>query len=210
MKKAPPFVSNTKDGLHCMQAAYLTILKYFQPDINMSMSKWSKLTGFKAKKGTWESTSLVWFKEHGYDVKHYGLFDFADFIKNGGDYLISLTGEDVGSWQIEHSDIPYEQKQAKKMIELNLVERREPTREDIKNFIDNGHLVRALVNSRALANKKGYFGHAITVYDYDNETVTFHDPGPPPLRARKVNWEDFEKAWASPNRESKELDAIKL
>jgi len=210
MKNDVPFVANTPDDLHCMQAAYMMIAKYFQPDFAMDMNEWSKFTGFEKDKGTWASAGLLWFKEHGYQIRHLSLFDYETFVKSPEAYLIELTGKAVGAWQIAHTNIPVEVNRIKKLLQAEIVERRQPTIVDIKKFLDDGYLVRVLVNANKLNGKEGYFGHAIPIIGYDDKNIVFHDPGLPPTPNRSVTCADFEAAWADPNPESKELDAIKL
>ena len=66
-----PFVSNTADDTHCLQSAYMSIAKYFDPNFSIPMDEWSELTGYEEGLGTWANAGLVWFKKHGYDVLHY-------------------------------------------------------------------------------------------------------------------------------------------
>ena len=205
-----PFIPNTKDDLHCLQAAYMMIVKFYKPDFEIEWDEWSKITGFEIDKGTWASAGVLWFSNNGFDVKHYEVFDYDEFFKTGGEYLIQKSGKSIGQWQIEHSNIPLEQERAKQMIDKGLLVDREPTAKDIKEFLDKGYLLHALLNSRRLNGKEGYFGHAVTVIGYDDKSFIVHDPGSPPYPNRNILFEDFEAAWADPNKDSKELDAIKL
>lgn len=205
-----PFVPNTDDGLHCFQSSLLMIAKFFKPDFNIAWSEWSDITGYEEGKGTWASAGLLWFIQNGFEVRHISLFDYAAFIESGGDYLTSEYGAKVAEWQIEHSNLPLEQERSKKLLATNIVEYREPTIEDILRFLDEGWLVRCLVNSRRLNRKDGYFGHSIIVSGYEGDNIIIQDPGLPPVKNRKVSFADFENAWADPNTSAKELDAYKL
>lgn len=205
-----PFISNSPDDLHCLQSAYLSIAKYFLPTFDPDWYDWSKLTGFEPSKGTWASAGLLWFYNQKFKVSHISLFDYERFIETGGQYLIELVGEEVGKWQIEHTNIAQEQARAKELLRYGIVEKREPNLLDIKNLLDRGYLVRVLINSRAINNKPGYSGHAVTVFSIDEENIIYHDPGLPPIPSRKVPISLFEKAWAYPSKNNKELDAIKL
>jgi hypothetical protein len=204
------FVPNTDDDLHCLQSAYLMIIKFFDPDFKISWQQLDKATGFEKNKGTWSMAGLLWLKEKGFDVKHLTIFDYDKFATEGGDYLIEVYGEEVGDWSVKHSNLPLERQRAKRMKESGIVINKVPTRSDIKRYLDDGYLVKTLVNARKLNGKKGYFGHAVIIKGYDNKHFIIHDPGLPPLPNRKVKYEDFEAAWADPNDEAKELDAIKL
>ncbi|MEO6761767.1 MAG: hypothetical protein ABI220_05385 [Candidatus Saccharimonadales bacterium] len=207
MARKVPFIPNEPDDLHCLQASYMMIAKYFDPSFNISMPEWSKITAFD--KSTWASAGLMWFKGHSYDVKHVTLFDYERFIKDGAKYLIDLCGPEVADWQITHSNIPDEVKRAKMLLDSGIVERREPIQADIKDYLDNGYLIRILVNYCKLAEVSGYAGHAVVLYDYDDNGVFMHDPGLPPLPSRYVTWNKLESAWADPGPDNKELDAIK-
>lgn len=204
-----PFVSNSGDDLHCLQSAYLMILKYFRPELEMPWDEWSKITGYEEGMGTWASAGLLWFRDHGFEVRHISLFDYLDFTQNGAEYLVREFGPEVGSWQIEHTNMPVEQKRAKQLLASEMIEQSEPNLQRIKQLINDGYLVRVLLNARKLASKDGYFGHAVVVIGYDEDNFIIHDPGLPPLPDRKVSYEDFETAWADPNKEAKELDAIR-
>ncbi len=210
MTKVPPFVSNTKDDLHCLQAAFMIVLKNFEPDMQISWNKWSDITGFEPDKGTWPLAGLVWFKERGYDVRHIEQFDFKAFAEKGEEYLRERYVGESGEWAIEHTNLPAEQQRAAQFSGFNLFDNRNPTINDIKTFIDKGYLVRVHVNARSLNGKSGYFGHAVIVYNYDKDGVILHDPGLPPIPSRKVAYADFERAWFDPEDGSAEMSAIKL
>ena len=188
----------------------MMIAQYFVPDFKIGPVEWDKITGFEKDKGTYATAGLLWFLNQGFDAKEISLFDCNKFISDGGDYLTELSGKEVGEWQIAHSNIPLEQERMKTLLSSGAYEMREPTIDNIKKFLDDGYLVRALVNSRKLNSKDGYFGHSVVVIGYDEDDFTIHDPDSPPKPNRKVSFPDFEAAWADPNAESKEMDAIKL
>ncbi len=205
-----PFVPNSEDDLHCFQASYLSIAKYYIPDFGMSWDDWCSVTGYEEGKGTWASAGLLWFKNQGFSVRHISLFDYERFIELGADYLVELVGEEVGNWQIKHTNLPLEIERAKQLLKNSLVEKSEPSLDDIRRYISDGWLVRVLVNSRTLNGKEGYVGHSVVVTDIDDLNVVFHDPGLPPIPNRQVSCELFEKSWAYPSKSNKEMDAIKI
>lgn len=205
--KQVPFVANTDDDTHCLQAAYMSIAKYFDPNFSVSMDEWAQLTGYEEGLGTWANAGLVWFAQHGYEVKHYEVFDFDAFMKSPKQYMIALHGEMAGTWGYEHTNVPAETERMQQLLSLGLVEQREPTIADITSFLDNGWLVRVVINAHRLAGEEEYVGHAITITSYSDTHVTFHDPGLPPMPNRTVPWEEFEAAWSD---QARELDAIRL
>lgn len=201
-----PLTSNTTDDMHCLQAAYMSIAKYFDPDFDIPMDEWSTITGYEQDLGTWANAGLVWFKENGYDVKHYELFDFDEFIKRPKEYMIEVHGEEPGTWGFEHTNVPAEIERMKKLLAANIVEQRDPTMDDIRQSIDDGYLVRVGINCQVLEGKPGYVGHAVLVTDYSDTHIQFHDPGLPAIADRQATLEVFEEAWGAQGRE---LDAFK-
>lgn len=210
MTKAIPFISNTKDELHCLQATFMMILKYFSPDTVIDWNEWSSITGFEEDKGTWPIAGLVWFKEHGYTVKHVEAFDFEQFVKRGEAYLQEKYPGEEGAYVLAHTNIKAEQQRTRQLLDKDICENRTPTLEDIKNYLDLGYLVRVHVNSRKLNGKPGYYGHAVVVFAYDKEGFTLHDPGPPAMPNRKLSFSKFKEAWADPNASAAEMSAIRL
>jgi hypothetical protein len=210
MDNEVPFVANTPDDSHCLQAAYLMILKYFKPEMEIPWPTWSRLTGYEEDKGSWASAGLIWFKAHGFRVIHITSFNYELFSSAGGQYLLTAFGQEVGEWQIANTNMPRERARANVLIRANIYKKREPTIKNMKEYLDAGYLLRCMVNARALNGMSGYVGHAVVVKGYDSEGFIIHDPGLPPKPNRKVTYETFEQAWAYPNNEAKELDAIKL
>ena len=202
-----PFVANTVDDTHCLQAAYMSMAKYFDPSFDISMNEWSTITGYEEGLGTWANAGLLWFKEQGYDVKHYEIFDFEEFIHRPKEYMVEVHGEEAGIWGFEHTNVPAEIERMKKIVDSGITEKRRPSIEDIKRFIDDGYLVRVTVNCGTLDGTNEYVGHAIIVTSYNDTYVQFHDPGLPPIPNRQATYEEFEAAWSD---QEKELDAIKL
>jgi len=202
-----PFVANTVDDTHCLQAAYMSAAKYFDPGFDIPMEEWSAITGYEEGLGTWANAGLVWFKENGYDVKHYELFDFEEFIRRPKEYMIEVNGEEAGKWGFEHTNVPVEIERMKKLVASGIAEKRRPSIEDIKHFIDDGYLVRVTINCGTLDGTHEYIGHAVIITSYNNTYIQFHDPGLPPIPNRQATYEDFEAAWSD---QEKELDAIKL
>jgi len=188
----------------------MMIIKAFDPSFTMSVDEWSEIAGFEEGKGTWANGSLVWLKNNGYDVKHIAPFDYERFVEKQGDYLIEYVGPVVGQWQIDHTNMDVEVERVKKLLaESTIIEKRIPTQDDIRHYLDSGYLLRAHVNSNKLNGKENYVGHAVVLFNYDEGGVYIHDPGLPPLENRYLAWDLFESAWADPNEDNKELDAVK-
>jgi hypothetical protein len=202
-----PFVSNTADDTHCLQAAYMSIAQYFNPYFAIPMDEWSVLTGYEEGKGTWANAGLVWFKEHGYEVKHTELFDYDAFMNDPKGYMISLNGKEAGEWGYANTNVPAEIERMKRLLGFDIIEQREPTMNDIKQYINEGYLVRLTINCQKLDNEDGYVGHAVVITGYNDTYITLHDPGLPAIPNRQVTFEQLQAAWDD---QAKELDAIRL
>lgn len=209
VKYKVPFFGNTKDGIHCYQASIKMLAKYFWPERNYSWKELEKITGMEPGLWTWSVMGIKWLYDQGLDVIFIDPFNYGKFIEEGGDYLINQFGEEVGEAQIKNSNIDKERVTAKKLLGKLPIEKRIPTIQDVKQYLDEGYLLRVNVNSKALKGKKGYTGHSIIVIGYDENNIFVHDPGLPPREDLPVSWETFEKAWAYPDDLAKDLLALK-
>ena len=178
--KTIEFIANTDDDLHCVQAAFLMIVRYFKPEFEIGWEEWSRVTGFEAEKGSWATSSILWLNDHGFDVKAIEKFDYSDFANRGKDYLREIFPQEDYEYAVRSTNFESEEKLARKLSAKDLVENRAPNIEDIRHGIDNGYLVRAHVNSRKLDGLDGYIGHSVVIFDYDENGFLLHDPGNPP------------------------------
>lgn len=205
-----PFVSNTPDDMHCLQASYAMIRQYFDPATDFDWDEWSTATGFMPGKGTWSTAGLIWFKEQGYEVVHISTFDYQEFAVKGTEYLIESLGELVGKWESEFiGDLELEKARALYFAALGVWVKRAPDLNDIRSYLDDGYLIKCLVNMNALNDKPGYLGHAVVVKGYTPTELIIHDPGLPAQPNRHVPIELFLRAWTNPETRSEKLDAIK-
>jgi hypothetical protein len=209
-RAAVPFYPNLPDDTHCFQAAFRMMFGHFLPDRSFS---WHELETMSAKapgKSTWPAQMLINARQMGFDVVLIEAFDAQAFSKEGATYLRRKFGAETAKWQTANSDIPQEQKLYRQMLKTDIAyERRVPTIDDIRHYLQAGYLVKLTVNSRRLNHKPGYIGHSIVVYAIDNGQVIFHDPGLPGHEARTEAIADLEAAWADPNEQAKELIAIR-
>lgn len=191
-----PFVQNPDN--RCVPATIGMVLAYFCPDIHYSMDDLDALTGYTHGQGTWQTKSMISMAELGFQAKWIEDFDHIQFSRSPESYLSSILDEESLKWQIEHTDLPVEAKRITSYLTSgHTIEQRKGTKEDIKELIDDGWLVRLEVNANTLADKPGYDGHSILVIGYDDENVTIHNPdganGNKP--GQIISWELLENAW---------------
>ncbi len=205
-----PFFSNTPDGTHCFQASMRSILKYFLPEREFEWTELEQMSAKKSGLSTWPTQMLMNLNSMGFEVILIEGFNVRDFIKKGSEYLNKEFGQEVASWQIKNSDVPQEQTLYSKLLKSDVkLLQNIPTQEDIKKYLSENYLLSCMLNSRRLNHKPGYVGHSITIIDQDSKGFIIHDPGLPPQKNRHVSFEDFEAAWADPNKQAKSLIAIK-
>lgn len=204
-----PFVANSPDNTHCVQASYKMILSYFAPGQEYSMAQLEQITGKPEKGGAWAATGHMWLVDNGYAVEYLTMIDWPRFVVAGYSYLVEQFGPQVAAIQARNGDIKLEQQRAAAALKKVHTVRREPATEDIMRFLDAGYLVRCLVNARLLNGIPGYEAHSVVVIGYEQGTLIVHDPGLPPVPNRRVPIREFEAAWAWPKASAKELIAIK-
>lgn len=207
--KNVPFYANLPDDLHCFEASIRMVLKYFMPEREFTWEEIEKLTGKKEGLWTWPQHAMVELLSMGFDVIDVEDFDFRAFIQSPLEFLKVQYGEEGAREQIVHSDLEAEKQYAQEFMQHGKQVARIPDFSDIRSFLDKGYLTGCLVNSKVLNGKEGYVGHFVVVFDCNNETITFHDPGLPPQPNRTVSLIDFKRAWAYLTEKAKAVIAIK-
>jgi len=193
-------------GVHCVETSLRMILGYFEPSESYNIEDLEKISGKQPGKGSWSFRWSLWFVEHGYEVKHYTIFDFNAFIKSGVDYIRQEYGDDVANFQEQTSDVEGARKLAKDYVaKINIVHKK-PTIDDIRSEMSRGFVVKPMVNSMVLNDKEGYEGHSVVVLDIDDSHIRFHDPGLPAFKDRRMRHARFQEAMDS---FGGEMDAIR-
>jgi len=203
-----PFYGNTEDNTHCNQAGMKMVLGYYFPEEEYSWDNLEIITGKREGKWTWPMKGWLYLAKKGLTVTYYGTFDYERFVKEGAEYLIDRYGEEVGSAQIENSEIEYEINTTKEMLPLIQQVKVIPKIENLERFISEDKLLLINVNYYPLYGKKGYAGHFVLVYGIDDEYVYLQDPGLPPNPNAKISKNNFEKAWAYSGEENKGVATI--
>lgn len=191
-----PFVENPND--RCMPSTIGMVLRYFMPEKQWTFDDFAKLTGYAQGKGTWSAESMINLSRMGFETRWIEDFNHQAFIEDPKGYLRTILDPESFKWQVENSDLELEALRIKGYLDSgNVIEERTGTRDDIKQFLDDGWLVRLEVNANTLADKEGYEGHSVLVIGYDDIDAVIHNPdganGNKP--SQKVHWDLLEKAW---------------
>lgn len=212
MQRAVPFFSNTPDNTHCFQATIRSVLAYYMPERTFTFEQLDALSAKKEGLATWPQAMLLQLSKMGFDVIIIENFDAQRFIDEGEQYLEDAYGKEAAAWQIANSDIPQERNIYKDIIKTKNITiiQRPASLNDVKQFIDQGYLVQAMVNARVLANKKGYVGHSVLIYDYTIKGLRMHNPGLPAHESQHISYDDFSTSWESPNKRATNCIAIRL
>jgi hypothetical protein len=193
--KRIPFYKNLEDNTHCFQASLKMVIEFFSGDV-LSFDELDKITLKIKDKPTWEIAGLLYLVDNNYEVINFNQFNYHEFAEKGAEYIKMNYPQEVYEYQVKNSDITKEQKLATDLVMNKKIEFR-PTK-DINNFrqyLNNGFLIIAHVNSNSLNNKEGYEGHFTVVYKMDDDSVYFNDPGLPARENRVETIQDFGNAW---------------
>lgn len=201
MKKyGVPFVGNDENPSDkCVPAVVAMVLGYFFPKQKFTMNQAEQICGYVPGKGTWKTKLLLSLNELGLQTKWIEDFDHSMFVKDPEGYLATILDEEALDWQIRNSNLPEEAERMGQYLSKGLpLEERKGTRQDIKNFLNEGWLVMVEVNENVIAGVPGYLGHVVLVVGYDDDVnVVIHNPdgnnGNKPNQV--ISWELLEQAW---------------
>jgi len=206
-----PFYTNMKDGNHCFQACFKMILKHYFPEKNYSFKELDKLSNHIKGKWTWQGTFLLELSKMGFEVVNIENLDYKKFAKDGAEYLKTIWSEDVFNTQDQFSDLKQEQKIAQRMVEENKLKliNIEVSLKDVEKYFNEGFMVVVSVNPCIFERRKCYSSHLVLITNISKDTITFHDPGLPPVENNKVSKKLFEKAMTKPWKEDTNLIAVR-
>lgn len=202
-----PFVSNIADNMHCYSASLAMIVGYFDPTVEPTVELGNQISNKTAGKAAWPIAAPLWLKRHGYLVDVTFDFDYPALADRGMDYIRERYGEDVASWQQEHSDALSSTPIPEFLDEISF-RQRVPQLADLEAALRQGKLAAITVNSLRLEGNDGYIGHSVVVLEMTDSHVTLHNPGLPPVPNQQVPLEDFLAAWGYPTDDARYLMAV--
>jgi hypothetical protein len=211
MKKVKeiPFYPNTGDGMHCVQACFKSILKYFLPEQEFSWEQLDKMSKKIEGKGTWWYPFLLEIQSLGLEIIDISPIDLERFYKEGENYLRENYTQEVVDWMLEKSNLLQVKKYIPEFLEKVDFQHRTASFEELEKFLKEGYLVGVGLNSRTLNNKEGYSAHMVVIFECDDIHIKLHDPGFPAQKNREVSKELFMKAWEYEGKDTKSLVAIR-
>lgn len=182
-RTVPPFYSNREDNKSCSLATYRALIEHFT-HTSISWTDVEQLHGYTPDAAAWTLKALLSMSDKGWDIVVHEPFDYELYLEKGENYLRAQMGDEIAEWQLAHSNIaeikqyiPDYTKKIKHYV-------KNPTIATVEQMIDDGRLVTLVLNSRVLNGKSGYVGHSVLIFDYDENSFKFHDPGLPPHKSR--------------------------
>jgi len=202
------------DDVHCMECCLRSIIDHFENKPEMTWQDIDRLCKKEPGKWSWPYFANYSMLERGYDVISMADGDPRDIVEIGmRQYLINVQGKQAAEISIKNS-VPMQEIEDGVRLFVNHSGFRHvkkiPTLEDINDLLEQGFLIKSMVNVRVLNNIEGYAGHGVLIYDMDDQYVYMHDPGLPSMPERKVTYEDYIRAATSPIKTNWSIVGYKL
>lgn len=198
----PPSFHENWDDVHCMECTMRSILEFFEPDTQFTREDVNELTQKIEGKCSWPYFCMNSLLERGYKIKFITPFGIDQILESGFEkYLIRVQGEKdaLNTIQISPPIADIEKACADIVVNENLIQiEKIPDVDDIKNLLDEGYLIKSMIDARALNKREGYNGHAVLIFAMDDEHIYFHDSGLPPVPNRKEKIDFFVECAKTP------------
>jgi hypothetical protein len=210
----PPFYPNLEDNAHCLQEAAKMAVEYFQNDFVKPFKFYDHITGKSRRyRYTWPLQLTLELARRKYDIVFVDALNLRKLARDPYATMVEAYGQSVADDQMAHSNIDKVKRDALALVNNRKVnfKCRIPTFEDISELLNAGYLVICNVNARTLDQREGYSGHFVLVYDAGRspDRLFVHNPGLPARERQEVPRGLFEKAWAYPREEYKNILALK-
>lgn len=197
MHTIPPFVENSPDNVHCVNAVFRMLLLYFKHE-DMSWEEIDRATFASPGKGTWTIGGDLLLAKRGVKVTNIEPVDYRALKKEGAPYLDHAFGAEVAEYYKTKSNILDILDHIDEFLSLVAHETRRVSLKDIFGALESGSIVGVTVNTALLNKSKGFSLHYVLVYDYDGTRFHLHDPGLPPHPSRTITKEKFWECFAFP------------
>lgn len=194
MKKIPPFVQNSSDNMHCVNAVFRMVSQYLL-GIDFTWEEIDKLTKAIPGNATWTFIGEMEFAKRGLKVKNIEPVDYEKLYKEGVNYLSTIIGKNTYDYYLNKSNISSVIKYIPEYLKYVEHETRRATVNEIVQILKDGKLIGAEVNSRILNRKPGFSLHFVLLYGFEGKHIILHDPGLPPIKSRKVSLDEFDKCF---------------
>jgi|SRR3989344_8161579 len=191
------FTSNSADNIHCVNAVFRMIYKYYF-DEEFTWQEIDKLAHAIKGKATWTFIVEMELAKRGINVHNIESVDYLQLYKKGENYLKEIVGEESADYYLNKSNIKSVLKYIPQYLKVVNHETRKATINEIIAALKNNCLVAAEINSSILNNKQGFDLHLVLIYDYDGVNLILHDPGLPPIKSRRVTIDEFKKCFNYP------------
>ncbi|MBI3486157.1 hypothetical protein HY025_04430 [Candidatus Daviesbacteria bacterium] len=196
-----PFIKNSKDNMHCVNAVFRMIHKhYFKKDLNWK--EVDRVTKAIPGKGTWTFMGEMWLAKKGLRVLNIEPTDYKLLYKEGVEYLNKVVGKETAQYYLNSSNVGSVIKYIPEYLSTVKHFTRKSSIKEIIKFLKKGYLIGAEINSGILNNESEFDLHFILIYDFDGKNLIIHDPGLPPIKSRKVSLEEFNKCFNYPGSNS--------
>jgi len=192
--KTVPFVKNSKDNLHCVNAVFRMVHQYFF-GTDLTWKEIDRSTKAIQGKATWTFIGEMEFAKKGLNVVNIEPIDYKKLYKEGVSYLTKNFGKNTADYYLKKSNIASVLKYIPKYLKIVKHETRRASIKEIIDFLKHGALIGAEVNSRIMNKKPGFGLHFILLYDFDDKYIILHDPGFPAIKSRKITIEEFDRCF---------------
>lgn len=188
------FVKNHKDNMHCVNAVFRMVHQYFFGK-DLTWKEIDELTKAIPGKATWTFIGEMEFAKKGLRVTNIEPTDYRRLYKEGVNYLKRVVGKNTADYYLKKSNIVSVLKYIPEYLSIVKHETKRASVQEVIGYLKKGALVGAEINSRILNKRPGFGLHFVLLYDFDGKNIILHDPGLPPIKAREVSVEDFNKCF---------------
>lgn len=197
MNAIPPFVANSDDDMHCVNAVFRMVLRRYT-STDMSWEEIDAATKSVPGRGTWTICGDILLATRGIHVSNIEPVDYEELYKEGEPYLRKVFGKETANYYLERSNIKSVLPDIPEFLRRVHHETRRIQTAEIISILTEGACIGATINSSILNKKPGFALHYILLYDFDGTHFLLHDPGLPPMPSRKITVQEFESSFVYP------------
>lgn len=197
MISVPPFIPNSPDDMHCVNAVFRMLFLHFRTT-RYSWRDIDRITRAVHGKGTWTVGGDIALAQAGVSVRNIEPVDYEILYRKGPVYLREVFGNETADYYLTRSNITSVLPIIPEFLKTVVHETRESDVTEILGLLSEGKLIGATVHASILNGTGAFSLHYVLLYGYDGSFIHMHDPGLPPVPGRLVTPEAFGRCFRYP------------
>lgn len=182
------------------------VMKFVLPEEMRSMDEMDAICSYKENKYPWPPIPLLKLIKEGWEAKYFTNFPWDQYAEDSQSPIKAIYGKIANEMEKTYPD----QEDLKKWLDEVLargetMEHRLLEMADLAKMYHDGWYLIVALNIKSIKGEKGIEPRCVAITGMDDNSISFHDPGPDGKSNHKVGCDLFLKSWRYPGEQGEAI-----